>query len=580
MNCLGQVLSFKYNVLALLIFSLGWSNGLHSNSLDFIKFREKAPAQRLEYLLQFPFEEITDSLKLAKTLTRLHSIALEKKDKRSVFALLYRRFMLRGQIGMSAEVQSATLEQLKQWAQKYHLEVEQVVALHYASFESYTQKQLPLEQMYSIVLKNYDRMKKIGFKEFKEYQIDVLLFHLARFMWSLDDRERAFEYLKHAEPFIVPERANGRYLTGIYNLIQAYHQKKQHYEDAIDYAQKLLNFHKKQSAVDPDIIWYHRFWEGMALLDIANMRLEQGNLIDGEHYATLGYELSLRGDNSGKIDELKAEFDALQVLIQIKLKLHKLVEIAPLIARSRALKNAFDAVPDPISNRNLNYYQNCAQYYETTGASAAALQFYQQADALSDSIQLRNEASKLEQIRQRMDAEKYQAQIDRLASKEQLNRILLWAILLIFVLTLALVWIHLKRTQAKRNFAKAELEVAQFQLAILSKNLHEKSGLVERMRVEVEKIDIVSERHKLLEEINRRSVLTNEDWQHFRNVFEKVYPGFIEAESALYQSITPAEMRLLVFEKLNLSDVEIASLLGISYSSVQQTRWRMRKKKI
>jgi hypothetical protein len=179
-----------------------------------------------------------------------------------------------------------------------------------------------------------------------------------------------------------------------------------------------------------------------------------------------------------------------------------------------------------------------------------------------------------------MDAEKYQAQIDRLASKEQLNRILLWAILLIFVLTLALVWIHLKRTQAKRNFAKAELEVAQFQLAILSKNLHEKSGLVERMRVEVEKIDIVSERHKLLEEINRRSVLTNEDWQHFRNVFEKVYPGFIEAESALYQSITPAEMRLLVFEKLNLSDVEIASLLGISYSSVQQTRWRMRKKKI
>ena len=46
----------------------------------------------------------------------------------------------------------------------------------------------------------------------------------------------------------------------------------------------------------------------------------------------------------------------------------------------------------------------------------------------------------------------------------------------------------------------------------------------------------------------------------------------------LHQSITPNDLRLCAYLRLNLSSKEIAPLLNISHKSVEVKRYRLRKK--
>ena len=75
-----------------------------------------------------------------------------------------------------------------------------------------------------------------------------------------------------------------------------------------------------------------------------------------------------------------------------------------------------------------------------------------------------------------------------------------------------------------------------------------------------------------------QKILTGDDWTAFKVYFEKVYPGFLRRVRDTYPSITEAEERLFLFIKLNLTNKEAASILGISADSVKKTRTRLRKR--
>ncbi|MFL9845030.1 helix-turn-helix and ligand-binding sensor domain-containing protein [Flavobacterium rhizosphaerae] len=60
--------------------------------------------------------------------------------------------------------------------------------------------------------------------------------------------------------------------------------------------------------------------------------------------------------------------------------------------------------------------------------------------------------------------------------------------------------------------------------------------------------------------------------------FEKVHHNFFEGLKALNPTLTKRELRLCAFVKMNLSNKEIAPLLGISLRGVENARYRIRKK--
>src|SRR5690606_19392049 len=85
---------------------------------------------------------------------------------------------------------------------------------------------------------------------------------------------------------------------------------------------------------------------------------------------------------------------------------------------------------------------------------------------------------------------------------------------------------------------------------------------------------------------NIKSVITtinkniNEDdtWDMFKEAFNNADKDFLKKVKKAHQSLTPNDLRLCAYLRLNLSSKEIAPLLNISVRSVEIKRYRLRKK--
>ncbi len=68
------------------------------------------------------------------------------------------------------------------------------------------------------------------------------------------------------------------------------------------------------------------------------------------------------------------------------------------------------------------------------------------------------------------------------------------------------------------------------------------------------------------------------DWEHFQVYFDKVHGDFTRKFRSAFPDLSPQEMRLSAYLRMNLSTKEIAHLLNISIRGVEISRYRLRKK--
>ena len=73
--------------------------------------------------------------------------------------------------------------------------------------------------------------------------------------------------------------------------------------------------------------------------------------------------------------------------------------------------------------------------------------------------------------------------------------------------------------------------------------------------------------------------LSNEqDWEIFETNFTQVHEVFLKKLKADFPDLTPGDLRLAAYLKMNLSSKEIAPLLNISLRGIENKRYRLRKK--
>ena len=118
------------------------------------------------------------------------------------------------------------------------------------------------------------------------------------------------------------------------------------------------------------------------------------------------------------------------------------------------------------------------------------------------------------------------------------------------------------------------LQLAQTKLNNLTERVRENNNLIEILK-ESRDTEINQE---LLIRLKTSSILTNDDWKEYRLSFLEVYPHYIASLKKVCPDLTPSEIRCLCLEKLNLSNREMGSILGVSSSSVMVTKHRIRKK--
>ncbi|SHF75717.1 Y_Y_Y domain-containing protein [Mariniphaga anaerophila] len=74
------------------------------------------------------------------------------------------------------------------------------------------------------------------------------------------------------------------------------------------------------------------------------------------------------------------------------------------------------------------------------------------------------------------------------------------------------------------------------------------------------------------------NISSHDDWKIFETNFERAHEQFFEKLKNKYPLLTPSDMQLCAFLRMNLSSKEIAPMLGISVRGVENHRYRLRKK--
>jgi ligand-binding sensor domain-containing protein/DNA-binding CsgD family transcriptional regulator len=74
------------------------------------------------------------------------------------------------------------------------------------------------------------------------------------------------------------------------------------------------------------------------------------------------------------------------------------------------------------------------------------------------------------------------------------------------------------------------------------------------------------------------NMTSQDDWKVFETNFERAHEEFVKKLKDHYPDLTPSDLRLCAFLRMNLSSKEIAPLLGISVRGIENHRYRLRKR--
>lgn len=129
----------------------------------------------------------------------------------------------------------------------------------------------------------------------------------------------------------------------------------------------------------------------------------------------------------------------------------------------------------------------------------------------------------------------------------------------------------------KNENLQLDIENKNRELGIATMNLVKRNELLNNIKDELSKTKSMSEVKRVIKLINS-SLNSSNDWKLFEEAFNNVDKDFMKRIKTLHPSITPNDLRLCAYLRLNLSSKEIAPLLNISHKSVEVKRYRLRKK--
>ena len=208
---------------------------------------------------------------------------------------------------------------------------------------------------------------------------------------------------------------------------------------------------------------------------------------------------------------------------------------------------------------------------------------------MHDSIERAVANSRLEISRLRLDNQSNVSEIRELQKEKDAEtrerNLVIAAIVLVAIVGLLILNRQRLKSRYQRQLAfqqkvaaEKELAAAKEQLDMFTQSIIEKTKVIEQLEQQVANKPLTDEQHQLADELSRQTILTEEDWEKFKTLFEKIYPGFFLKLKEMIPDITVAEQRMAALTRLHLNTKQMASMLGISPDSVYKIRQRLRKR--
>ena len=122
-----------------------------------------------------------------------------------------------------------------------------------------------------------------------------------------------------------------------------------------------------------------------------------------------------------------------------------------------------------------------------------------------------------------------------------------------------------------------EIDSKTRELSASTMNVIKKNEILNTIKDE---LSLVSDKDRIkpVIKIINKNLSNTSDWKLFQEAFNNADSDFLKKVKAVHPNLTPNDLRLCAYLRLNLSSKEIAPLLNISARSVEIKRYRLRKK--
>lgn len=130
---------------------------------------------------------------------------------------------------------------------------------------------------------------------------------------------------------------------------------------------------------------------------------------------------------------------------------------------------------------------------------------------------------------------------------------------------------------------ESEIKLKNTELASTTLNLIQKGEMLVKVKEEFVRMKKTGEADKDSEDYKKIIRMLGDDklkknWEEFAVHFDKVHSDFLVTLKQQYPNLTPTELKLSAYLRLNLSSKEIAQIMNITIKSVELGRYRLRKK--
>ena len=402
---------------------------------------------------------------------------------------------------------------------------------------------------------------------------------IARFYSYIGDQKKAIEFLELVLPFTEPLSRNR---IDMVNALGVYSKKDSSYSKATDYFNKALHI----AGLARDSVWI-----GIISGNLADLYWKEGRRSHAIDLVKKNIEYSLKFNES--LDAMRANLTLARMY----------VEDDDLIEAENYVNEAIKLMENKpyFLEYQVDACLMLAKVAKGKGDLNKELDYLRSYLVLKDSLDKNDDYEKLHRASWKWETEKYHKNLENYELKrKQTNQTYIYFVIF-FVLFFLIIILLVNRSKNKILFKNAELEKDQLELSyekqmldrellILNNSLEDFTATIkqndltiQRLRNEVMyNLDHFPDRQ---EEVNDRlnkmlenHVMTEERWVKFSNIFERVYPGYVDTQKELYPRLTENDCRLLSLMKLGLNNRSIAELMGISLEGVKKAKQRLKKK--
>lgn len=402
------------------------------------------------------------------------------------------------------------------------------------------------------------------------------------------EQEKSLDFYKEAEPVFLKYN-DFKNLTALYDNMASTYLELALYPKAEEYYLKALHYYENYD-VGRSV--------GRLYVNLANLYQRLGNFSKTKDYALKALEYA-EAENA-----LIMKTYCYRMLGNAALYEENYEEAIDYNLKSLEIANELDIVYEQKDS-----YLNLSKIYEEMGDFEKAYYNYVEHKTYYDSLQNEQSNNRLAELRTKYEVDKIEQEKALLEKENQLKSTRIAAVSVIFGVLLILLIVGIlgfvsrkrkeiellekdkiiansKKQLAEEELANVRLREENLQKELTNYALHivEKNDFLEEVKSQMADIKTDIKNDIAIKHINRignkiyQNLMLNKDREEFEIQVEQACSGFFKSLESKHPELTNQERRLAALLRLNLSSKEISGILNISPKSVDQSRYRLRKK--